>query len=96
MGFYRFRMGNNLHHDNAVEWSGALLSHVRFFLLHRGFDPNGINNLIGGTFDYQSMWQAAQAAVGKDGQVKLLQQAAAEQKLEDHDFKHTWHHLPKT
>ncbi len=90
MGFYRFGMGNNPHHNHAVDWSTGLTSNLRFYLLHRGFNPEDINALIRGTFDYQSTKEAAQATVGKDGRVKLLRQAVAEKKLEDHNSKQTW------
>jgi hypothetical protein len=33
-GYFRYGVGNNLHHAHALEWSGAVSSHIRFHLLH--------------------------------------------------------------
>jgi hypothetical protein len=59
--------------------------HIRFHLIGRGFDSSRIDNLIKCSFDIQAVKDAAQAVVGKDGQVKSLRQAEAELILGNHN-----------
>jgi hypothetical protein len=64
-------------------WGGERRSQKAstFQLISQGFDNAGINNSIKGSFDFQATKDAAQAVVGEDGRVKLLQQVEAEQVL---------------
>ncbi len=86
-------MGNNGHKKLALEWSASLSDHIRFHLIGRGFNNSGINDVIKGSFNIQAIKNAAQAVVGKDGQVKSHQQAKAEQVLINHNKMHHWVNL---
>jgi hypothetical protein len=61
-----------------------------FHLLGQGFNNAGINNLIRGSFDLQATKDAVQTVVGKDGRVKSIQKAEAEQALLNHDKTQHW------
>ncbi len=78
--------GGNL----ASEWSGALFSHVRFHLLGRCFDPEGINDLIWGSFNLQATKDVAQAVVGSDIQGKSQCQVEVEQVFLKHNRTQFW------
>ncbi len=66
------------------------MSHVRFRLLGHGFDTEGINDSIQGTFNLQATKDAAQAVLGSDGQVKSQHQAEAEKVLLNQDRTQLW------
>jgi hypothetical protein len=84
-GYFRYGVGNNLHCAHALELSGAVLSHIRFHLLRRGFKSEGVNDLVQGSFDLQSTREAAEAIQDNNGRIKTRRQAAAEQGLQRHD-----------
>ncbi len=44
-GYFRYGIGNDPHRAHAVEWAGAMSSHIRYHLLRRGFEPEGVNSL---------------------------------------------------
>ena len=90
VSYYRYGVGNESHKKLALEWSGSLSAHIRFHLLGWGFDNAWIKDLIKGSFDYQATIDAAQAVVGKDGQVKSLWPAEVEQVLSNHDKTQQW------
>ena len=92
-GYYRFGIGNKDHKNSALEWSASMSAHIRFYLLGRGFDNTGLNDLIKGSFDIQAVKDAAQAVVGDDGRVKSLCQAEAEKILSNHDRTQSWVNL---
>ncbi len=60
-GYFRYSIGNNPHQTHTVEWAGAVSSHNRFYLLCRGFNQEGVNNLVRGSFDLQATREAADA-----------------------------------
>jgi hypothetical protein len=64
-GYYRSGIGNKPHKKHALECLEALSSHTQFYLLHRGFEGEGINNLIRGGFDFKAASEAARAVLGK-------------------------------
>jgi hypothetical protein len=86
--FFCYGIGNDVHRSYLLEWSGGVSSHVRYHLLRQGIEPNGINNLIWGSFDFQATKEAAEAVMGNDGHIRTKSQAAAEQVLQNHD--NTW------
>jgi hypothetical protein len=88
VGYYRKGVGNNSNQKYAVCSSGSLSAHLRYFLLHRGLDAVGINQLIKQSFDYNAIVDAANAEQ-KEGKVVSSKQAAAEQKLEAFDKKNS-------
>ena len=88
-GYFRYGIGNDPHRAHAVEWAGAVSSHIRFHLLRRGFDQEGVNNLVRRSFDLQATREAAEAVQDKDGQIKTRSQAEAEQVLQLHDKLHS-------
>jgi hypothetical protein len=90
VGFFCYGIGNNAHRNYSLEWSGGISSHVRYHLLCQGIDPNGINNLIWGSFDFQAAKEAAEAVMGADGRIQTKGQVAAEQVLQDHDNTQHW------
>ena len=45
-GYFIYRVGNDLHCAHALEWSGAVSSHIRFHLLCQGFESKGVNGLV--------------------------------------------------
>ncbi len=90
VGFFCYRIGNNVHHSYLLEWSGGVSSHVRYHLLRQGIKPNGINNLILGSFNFQGTKEAAEAVMGNDGRIRTKSQAAAEQVLQNHDNTQYW------
>jgi hypothetical protein len=83
--YYCYGIRNDAHRCLALEWSGELSSHVRFHLLGHGFDAEGINDLIQGSFDLQATKEVAQAVVGNNRQVKSQRQAEAEKVLLNHN-----------
>ena len=85
VGFLRYGIGNDVHRSYLLEWSGGVSSHVRYHLLRQGIEPNGINNLIWGSFDFQATKEAAEAVMGNDGRIRTKSQAVAEQVLQNHD-----------
>ncbi len=89
-GYYCFGIGNDAHRAHALEWSGAVSSHIRFHLLHRGFESKGVNNLVRGSFDLQATREAAEAIQDGNGRIKTRSQAAAEQVLQRHDKTQRW------
>jgi hypothetical protein len=89
-GYFRYGFGNNLHHAHALEWSGAVSSHIRFHLLCQGFESEGVNDLVQESFDLQATREAAEAIQDNDGQIKTRSQAAAEQVLQRHDQTQLW------
>jgi hypothetical protein len=88
-GYFRYGIGNDPHRTHAVEWAGAVSSHIRFHLLRRGFDQEGVNNLVRGSFDLQATREAADAVQDRDGRIKTKSQAEAEQVLQLHDKLHS-------
>ncbi len=52
--------------------------------------PDGINNLIKKTFNFQAAKEAAEAVMGVDGRIQTKGQAAAEQVLQNHDNTQHW------
>jgi hypothetical protein len=90
VGFFCYRIGNNVHHSYLLEWSGGVSSHVRYHLLRQGIKPNGINNLIRGSFDFQATKEAAEAVMGNDGSIRTKSQVAAEQVLQNHENTQHW------
>ncbi len=90
MGFFCYGIGNNAHCNYLLEWSGGVSSHVRYHLLCQGIEPNGINNLIRGSFDFQAAKEAVEVVMGTDGHIQTKRQAAAEQVLQNHDNTQHW------
>jgi hypothetical protein len=80
-----FGIGNNPHQAHAVEWAGAVSSHIWFHLLRQGFEPKSANNLVRGSFDLQATREAAEAVQDSDGRIKTKSQAAAEQVFQIHN-----------
>jgi hypothetical protein len=80
----------NAHRNYLLEWSGGVSSHVRYHLLCQGTEPNGINNLIWGSFDFQAAKEAMEAVMGADGCIQTKGQVAAEQVLQNHDNTQHW------
>jgi hypothetical protein len=78
-GYFRYGVGNNLHHAHALEWSGVVSSHIRFHLLCRCFESERFNDLVQGSFDLQATREAVEAIQDKDRQIKTRSQVAAEQ-----------------
>jgi hypothetical protein len=89
-GYFRYRVGNNLHHAHALEWSGAVSSRIRFHLLGQGFESKRVNNLVQRSFDLQATREAAEAIQDKDRWIKTRSQAAAEQVSQRHDQTQLW------
>jgi hypothetical protein len=90
VGYFRYGVGNNLHRTHALEWSGAVSSHIRLHLLQQGFASEKVNNLIQGSFDLHATREAAEAIQDNGGQIKTRSQAAAEQVLQRHDQTQLW------
>ncbi len=88
-GYFCFGIGNNPHQAHAVEWAGAVSSHIRFHLLRQGFEPKGVNNLVRGSFNLQATREAAEAVQDSNGRIKTRSQAAAEKVLQMHDILHS-------
>jgi hypothetical protein len=89
-GYFRYRVGNNLHCAHAPEWSGAVSFHIRFHLLRQGFKSEGVNNFVRESFDLQATREAAEAIQDNDRQIKTRSQAAAKQVLQRHDQTQLW------
>jgi hypothetical protein len=81
-------VGSDSHQKYAVCWSGSLSTYLHYFLLRRGLDAAGINQLIKQSFDYNAIVDTANV-VQKDGKVISHEQAVAEQKLEAFDKKNS-------
>ena len=79
VGYFRYGVRNDLHRAHALEWSGAVSSHIRFHLLCQGFKSEGVNGLVQGSFDLWATREAAEAIQGNNGQIKTRSQVAAEQ-----------------
>ncbi len=88
-GYFRYGIGNDPHQAHAVEWAGAVSSHIRYHLLRQGFEPKGVNNLVQGSFNLQATKEAAEAVQDSDGRIKTRSQAAAEQALQLHNKLHS-------
>jgi hypothetical protein len=69
---------------------GRTIVSLRFHLLHRRFEGEGINDLIHGGFNFKAASEAARAVLGKVRRVMSQSQAAVEQVLHDHDHKQQW------
>ncbi len=69
-GYFRYGNGNDPHQAHAVEWAGAMSSYIRYHLLQRGFEPEGVNNLVQVSFNLQATREAAEAVQDSDGQIK--------------------------
>ncbi len=65
-------------------------SHIRFHLLCRGFESEGVNNLIRGSFDLQAIREAVEAIQDGNKRIKTQSQAAAEQVLQRHAETQWW------
>jgi hypothetical protein len=89
-GFYLSGLGNNPHKKIAIKWSEGFSSHIRFHLLHQGFEAADINSLIRGAFNFKAAKEAAKAAVGRDRKIMSQNQAIMERMLKDQGKNMTW------
>ncbi len=88
--YFCFRIGNDANCAHALKWSGAVSSHIRFHLLHQGFESKGVNNLVCRSFNLQATREAAEAIQDGDGRIKTRSQAAAEKVLQRHNETQLW------
>ncbi len=44
--YFHYGVGKKLHCAHTLDWSGAVSSHIRFHLLHQGFESEGVNGLV--------------------------------------------------
>ncbi len=78
VGYYWKGIGNDSHRKYAETWSGSLLAHLCYFLLHCGIDKECINKLIRQSFDYNEIVDVANAVQNEQGKFILKAQALAE------------------
>jgi hypothetical protein len=89
-GYFCFGIRNDSHRVHALEWSGAISFHIRFHLLHQGFESEGVNNLVQGSFDLQATREVVEVIQDGDGQIKTKSQALAKQVLQRHKETQLW------